>query len=96
MQAAGEVKPTRDVPEMLRLARSMEEESARDYNQAANECSANADAISKKLFEELTGDEERHYGQYDIELDKIEKFGDRYLALQSLSGRNLAGAEGEA
>ncbi len=29
-------------------------------------------------------DEERHYDQYDTELDNLAKFGDRYLALQSI------------
>lgn len=56
----------------------------RDYNLWANECAANADSVSKKLFEDLVADEERHYDQYDIELDNMAKFGDRYLALQSI------------
>jgi len=84
MRAAGEVKKIHDVAEMLKLARSMEENSVRDYNRWANECSANADSVSKKLFEDLVADEERHYDQYDIELDNMDKFGDRYLALQSI------------
>jgi bacterioferritin len=29
-------------------------------------------------------DEERHYSQYDTEVRNIEKFGERYLALQSI------------
>jgi len=50
----------------------------------ANECSANADSVSKQLFESLVVDEERHYDQYDMELDNLEKFGERYLVLQSI------------
>jgi len=73
-----------DVKKMLELARKMEEESAKEYNLWANECSANADAISKQLFEELVADEERHYSQYDTELENIQKFGTNYLALQSM------------
>jgi bacterioferritin len=92
MKAEMEVKPIHDVPEMLQKARSMEESSARDYNQFANECSANADAITKKLFETLVADEERHYDQYDKEVDNINKFGDRYLALQSIERSRNAGA----
>ena len=69
---------------MLKRAREMEEKSILDYNRWANECSANADSVSKKLFEDLVADEERHYDQYDIELDNMDKFGDRYLALQSI------------
>jgi len=69
---------------MLELASSMEQGSARDYNMWANECSANADSVSKQLFESLVVDEERHYDQYDMELDNLEKFGERYLVLQSI------------
>lgn len=84
--AAHPVQKIRDVKKMLELARKMEEDSARDYNAWANECSANADAGSRKVFEGLVDDEERHYSQYDIEAKNIEKFGDRYLALQSIEG----------
>lgn len=82
--AAEEVKKIHSVADMLKLARAMEEQSALDYNRWANECGGNADNISKKLFEELVADEERHYDQYDIELENMDKFGDNYLALQSI------------
>jgi bacterioferritin len=78
------VQQITDVKKMLELARKMEKESAKEYNLWANECSANADAISKQLFEELVADEERHYSQYDTELENIQKFGANYLALQSM------------
>lgn len=84
MVASAEVEKIHEVKKMLELARSMEEQSARDYNQWANQCGANADSVSKKLFEDLVADEERHYDQYDTELDNMARFGDRYLALQSI------------
>ena len=80
--AAAEVKKIHEVGEMLKLAREMEEHSALGYNRWANECGTNADSVSKKLFEDLVADEERHYNQYDDELDNMAKFGDKYLALQ--------------
>jgi bacterioferritin len=86
MVAAEEVEKIHDVKEMLKKSRQMEQESARDYNIWANECAANADSASKKVFEGLVDEEERHFDQYDIEMDNIEKFGDRYLALQSIEG----------
>jgi bacterioferritin len=97
MVAAMEVEKIHDVKKMLEKARQMEEESTRDYNLWANECSANADAASKKVFEGLVDDEERHFDQYDIEMENIEKFGDGYLALQSIERSKAisAGAEGE-
>jgi bacterioferritin len=84
MQVAEDVKLVHDVADMLDVARKMEASSARDYNAWANECSANADAVSKKIFENLVADEEMHFAQYDNELDKVKQFGDRYLALQSI------------
>jgi bacterioferritin len=84
MEVAGEIQSEQDVSKMLEIARHMEEESAHDYNLWANECAQNADAVSKKIFEDLVADEERHYDQYDVELDKLQKYGDRYLALQSI------------
>jgi bacterioferritin len=91
MEIAESVKYIQDVKEMLTLARSMEEESTQDYNVWANECAQNADSVSKKLFESLVEDEERHYNQYDDELENLEKFGDKYLALQSIErSRNVS------
>ena len=96
MQASAEVKKIQDVSEMLKMSRQMEMESAKDYNLWANECSANADSVSKKLFEDLVVDEEGHYDQYDVELENLTKFGERYLALQSIErskSRSMAGGE---
>lgn len=91
MEVSEPTKYIRDVKDMLTLARSMEESSARDYNLWANECAQNADSVTKKLFEALVEDEERHYDQYDVELDNLQKFGDKYLALQSIErSRNSA------
>ncbi len=91
MKASEEVKKIHDVEEMLKLAAQMEVDSARSYNLWANECSANADSASKQIFEELVADEERHFDQYDTELENMRKFGDRYLALQSIErSKNVA------
>ena len=84
MVASAEVKKIHDVQKMLELGKQMEEASATAYNKWANECGANADSVSKTLFESLVIDEERHYDQYDTEIDNMEKFGDKYLALQSI------------
>lgn len=84
MIASDPVKKTHEVKDMLELAVKMEESSANDYNKWANECAQNADSVSKKLFESLVEDEERHFNQYDDELGNLAKFGDNYLALQSI------------
>jgi len=84
MNVLNPVQKIHDVKQMLEMATSMEKESAHDYNVWANECSQNADSVSKKLFETLVEDEERHFDQYDKEVENLEKFGDKYLALQSI------------
>jgi len=84
IKASTEVKKIHEVKQMLQTAAEMETGSAHDYNLWANECSNNADSVSKKLFEALVADEERHFDQYDVEMENMKKFGDNYLALQSI------------
>lgn len=92
MTASEPVKKIHVVKDMLELGTQMEEGSANDYNKWANECSQNNDSVSKKLFEQLVEDEERHYNQYDDELENLAKFGDNYLALQSIErSKNISG-----
>jgi bacterioferritin len=93
MVASSAVEKIHDVKMMLEKARGMEESSVRDYNKWANECSANADAGTKKVFEALVDEEEIHFSQYDLEMEKINKFGEQFLALQSMEGSKSAPAE---
>ena len=95
MVVSGEVKKIHEPKEMLELATAMEIGSVNDYNAWAQECAANADAVSKKLFEALVGEEEVHQDQYETELDNLEKFGANYLALQSVE-RSKSVATGAA
>ena len=69
---------------MKDLAKSMEEEAIKMYNRFANECGNNADNVSKKLFEDLTLEEERHFDQFDTQEEHLKKFGEQFLALQSI------------
>jgi len=83
MLPAGPVEKITDPQKILLKARGMEEHSAADYNRWAIACSENADSASKQIFESLVTDEERHFDQYDKQLDNIKRFGVNYLALQS-------------
>jgi bacterioferritin len=85
MKPAGGIDRITDPEQMLAKAALMEETSARDYNAAAIACSANADSVSKQIFEQLVQDEERHFDEYDKQLDNIKRFGLSYLALQSFN-----------
>ena len=62
----------------------MELASAAFHNEAAQECAKNADAASKKIFEDLVADEEGHADTFDQQIQFIERFGERFLALQSI------------
>ena len=95
MAAADPVAAIQDIREMLESAKGMEQGSIRDYNLWANECSANADSASKKIFEDLVAEEERHMDQFETQVDHLQRFGEQFLALQSIErSKSLSGPGG--
>jgi bacterioferritin len=86
MEPAGGVERITEPELILAKAAEMEHEAVGIYNKFALECSANADAASKQIFEALVNDEESHYDEFDKQLDNIKRFGPSYLALQSFGG----------
>ena len=84
MQPSTKTEKVRDVADMLKHGMAMEEQSAKSYNKMAMECASNSDSASRKLLEELVMDEERHFGLFDTEFQNMNKFGEQYLALQSI------------
>lgn len=94
MACSGPVSKITDAEQILINACKMEQGAAESYNQFAIECGANADAVSKQLFEGLVADEEGHFDQFDKQLDNIKRFGLSYLALESFNpGAKTAAAE---
>jgi bacterioferritin len=85
MAPSGPVEKITDPEAILVKAMAMEEQSAADYNAAAIACGANADSVTKQLFESLVTDEESHFDQFEKQHDKIQRFGLSYLALQSFN-----------
>ena len=61
MTPSGSVEKIHCVKEMLKKAAEMETGSVDDYNNWANECGANADSVTKKMFEDLAAEEEKHW-----------------------------------
>jgi len=90
MEAAEKVQPIQDVRAMLDWADNSEQSAIRMYNQFAIECAANADSATKKLFEDLVMDEERHFGQFDTEAENVERYGESYLAQQAMERSKMA------
>ena len=84
MQPSTKTEKIRDVADMLKHGMAMEEQSAKSYNKMAMECAPNSDSVSRKLLEELVMDEERHFSVFETELSNLNKFGEQYLALQSI------------
>jgi bacterioferritin len=85
MVPAGPVEPLTDAEKILKRAAEMESEAVGIYNQHAIRSGANADAVSKQMFEALVADEERHFDEFDKQLENIKRFGPSYLALQSFN-----------
>jgi len=94
MKPAMDVKKVHDVKEMLAIASQMETDGVKDYNKWANESAQNADSVTKKIFEALVEDEELHFDKYDTEMNNLKKFGDSYLALQSIERSKSLSTQG--
>lgn len=73
-----------DIKEVLKIAAEMESKTVDIYNNFALQSGANGDATTKRLFEKLVQIEEEHEDTFDIEGDNFNKFGDTYLALQTI------------
>jgi bacterioferritin len=95
MVSAGPVEKIVDPEAILVKGMAMEEDGVQSYNQAALECAANADSVSKQVFEGLVRDEEGHFDQYEKQHDNVKRFGLSYLALQSFDAAPPAGAASE-
>ncbi len=92
MVAAGGVKKINDPEEIVKQAACMEDEAVVTYNKFAVESAANADSVTKQLFESLITDEEMHYDEFDKQVENIKRFGPSYLALQSFANAQAAAA----
>ena len=84
LEANAKVVKINEVQKMLETAESLEEGAIQMYNGFANECAQHGDSVTKKLFEDLITDEERHFDNFDTQEDHLRKFGEQFLALQSL------------
>lgn len=95
MAPAFAVEKITDPVSALARAAAMETASAKSYNAWARECAENLDAATKQIFEELVGDEEGHFDEFDKQQEHIRNFGPAYLALQSFGREVPAGAAAE-
>jgi len=96
MRVGREVEKIHDAREMVAKAKQLELEAIDMYNRFAVEAGNLPDSGSKKLFESLVDDEERHFDRFDQQTEHIERFGEQYLALQSFQGEGDGGGEAPA
>jgi len=96
MRVGRDVEKIHDAREMVKRAKQLELEAIDMYNRFAVEAGNLPDSGSKKLFESLVDDEERHYDQFDQQTEHIERFGEQYLALQSFQGDGEGGGQAPA
>jgi bacterioferritin len=92
MKPSHAVEKIHEAKSMLDKAEAMETQTIIDYNQFAQEAATALDSATKKLFEDLIVQEERHQDQFDTERDNLETYGDNYLALQSIEHAKKASA----
>ena len=96
MKPSNEVEYIKDVEEMLKWAMKSEEEAVEMYNKFALLSSEALDSGTKKIFEEIIEDEERHFDVFNNEYENLKKFGDRYLSQQAMERSKKAGNIGGA
>ena len=77
---AGDVKKGQAIPQMLATDKALEQGAVDMYNHHARACAELGDQVSKDIFEELLGQEEAHWDQFDTIADHIEKIGAPYMA----------------
>ncbi len=94
MTAAFPTEQIQEPVDMLKAAVKAETDAIKMYNEFAKQCGEHADSNSKKLFEDLVTDEETHYDRFETELERVEKYGIAYLALQSDGNADGGGAGG--
>ncbi len=74
-----------NVKAILQKGIELEQNTIDSYNEWARVCGEARDATSKRIFEELIAEEEEHLDTFRTELDNLERYGDNYLALQSIA-----------
>jgi bacterioferritin len=97
LKPSHDVEKIHDVRDMLKRAMELEQMSVKDYNKFAMLCAENSDSATKRIFEDLVGQEEVHFDQFEVQMEHIEKYGEQFLALQSFErGKSISGGGGGA
>jgi len=97
MRPSQDVVKEHDVAKMLVMSKKLEEDAVKLYNRFAHQCGEHGDSASKKLFEDLVAQEELHFDHFETQEEHLEKFGEQFLALQSIErSKQISGGGGAA
>lgn len=80
--------PTRqinDVREAFEFALKLEQSTVDTYNEYSRLCADEDDAVTHRMFQEMSAEEEGHLDTFRIELQNLKDYGAQYLALQSIA-----------
>lgn len=78
--------PITNVSEALTFAMNLEQSTIDKYNEWSRLCSAEDDAVTHRIFQNLSEQEEEHLDMFRTELQNMKDYGEQnYLALQSIA-----------
>lgn len=86
MNPLDRTQPITNVSEALKFAMDVEQSTIDKYNEWSRLCSAEDDAVTHKIFQTLSEQEEQHLDMFRTELQNMEDYGEQnYLSLQSIA-----------
>lgn len=85
-----------NVSEALTFAMNVEQTTIDKYNEWSRLCSAEDDAVTHRIFQNLAEQEEEHLDMFRTELQNMKDYGEQtYLALQSIAHSKALAKESE-
>lgn len=74
-----------DVKDALQFSMQLERSTVDKYNEWSRLCSEEDDAVTHRIFQNLSKEEEEHLDAYRTEMQNMIDYGKDYLALQSFA-----------
>ena len=85
MNPSHKVQQIDEPVEAFYLAVKLEQSTIDSYNEYSRLCAAEDDAVTHKIFQEMSAEEEEHLDIFRTEWQNLLDYGSHYLALQSIA-----------